>query len=101
MHRLGGSECSFLVIFVSLLEHVQTHDTGNGRLHEEEEEEGALHSFFAEGAKDVHLWAATDMFKGDAWIFAAPDPAVASIVKVSLKHPVFILGRYMDLILKR
>ena len=71
----------FLVIFVQLwneelLEHVQIHDTGNGRLHEEE---GAVHSFFAEGAKHVHLWAITNMFQGGTWIFAAPDPAVVGI----------------------
>jgi hypothetical protein len=41
----------FLVIFIllwneELLEHVQRHDTGNGRLHEEEE--GAVQSFFDE-----------------------------------------------------
>jgi hypothetical protein len=29
--------------------------------------------FFAEGAK--HLWAVTNMFQGDTWISAAPDPA--------------------------
>jgi hypothetical protein len=45
-----------------LFELVQIHDTGNGRLHEEEEEEEALHSFFAECAKHVHVWAVTNMF---------------------------------------
>jgi len=55
------------------LEHVQIHDTGNGRRHEE----GAVHS--AEGAKHVHLWAITNMFQGDTWIFAAPYPAVVGI----------------------
>jgi len=34
---------------------------------------------FAEGAKHVHLWAITNMFQGDTWIFAAPDPAVVGI----------------------
>ena len=58
------------------MEHVQIHDTGNGRLHEEE---GAVHSFFAEGAKHVHLWAVMNMFQGGTWIFAAPDPAVVGI----------------------
>jgi hypothetical protein len=52
---------------------VQIHDTGNGRL---QEEEGAVHSFFAEGAKHVSLWAVTNMFQGSTWIFTAPDPAV-------------------------
>jgi hypothetical protein len=47
------------------LEHIQIHDTGNGRLHEEEE---TLHSFFAE-----------DATQEDTWIFAAPDPAVVGI----------------------
>ncbi|PNF39616.1 hypothetical protein B7P43_G05680 [Cryptotermes secundus] len=61
---------SFLVIFnEELSEHVQIYDTGNGHLHEEE---GAIHSFFAEGAKHVRLWAITNMFQGDTWIFAAP-----------------------------
>ena len=68
------------------MEDVQIHDTGNGRLHEEE---GAIHSFFAEGAKHVHLWAITNMFQGGTWIFAAPDPAVVGIVKLFLKHPVY------------
>jgi hypothetical protein len=58
------------------LEHVQIHDTGNGRLHEEE---GAVHSFFAEGAKHVHLWAVMKMFQRDTWIFVASDLAVAGI----------------------
>jgi hypothetical protein len=34
------------------------------------------YSFFAEGAKHVHLWAVMNMFLGDTWIFAAPDPAL-------------------------
>jgi hypothetical protein len=34
---------------------------------------------FAEGAKHFHLWAVTNMFQEDAWIFAAPDPAVVGI----------------------
>jgi hypothetical protein len=59
-----------------LLEHVQIHDTSSGRLHEEE---GAIHSFFAEGIKHIHLWAVTNMFQGGKWIFAAPDPAVVGI----------------------
>jgi hypothetical protein len=42
------------------LEHVQIHDTGNGRLHEEE---GVVHSFFAEGAKHVHLLDVTNMLQ--------------------------------------
>jgi hypothetical protein len=50
------------------VEHVQIHDTGNGRLHEEE---GAVHSFFAEGAKYVYLWVVTNMLQGDTLIFAA------------------------------
>jgi hypothetical protein len=58
------------------LEHVQIHDTGNGCLHEEEV---ALHFFFAESAKRVQHWAVTNMFQGDSWIFAAPDPAVVGI----------------------
>jgi hypothetical protein len=45
--------------------YVQIHDTGNGRLHEEE---GVVHSFFAEGAKHVHLWAITNMSQGDTSI---------------------------------
>jgi hypothetical protein len=57
------------------LEHAQIHDTGNGCLHEDE----AIHSFFAEGAKHIHLWAATNMFQGNTRIFAAPDPAVVGI----------------------
>jgi hypothetical protein len=53
---------SFLVIFIEmwseeLMEHVQIHDTSIGRLQEEEE---AIHSFFAEGAKHVHIWAVTN-----------------------------------------
>jgi hypothetical protein len=36
-------------------------------------------SFFAEGAKRVHLWAVTNMFQEDTWLFAAPDPAVVGI----------------------
>jgi hypothetical protein len=55
-----------------LLEHVQIHDTSNGHLHKE----GAVHSFFAEGAKQIHLWAVMNMFQQDTWIFTAPDPAV-------------------------
>jgi hypothetical protein len=40
---------SFLVMWnEELLENVQMHDIGNGHLHEED---GAIHSFFAEGAK--------------------------------------------------
>jgi hypothetical protein len=58
-----------------LLEHVQIHDTGNGRLHEEER---SLHFSFAEGAKHVHLWAVTNLFQGDMWIFAAADPTVVT-----------------------
>jgi hypothetical protein len=68
---------SFLVIFVQLwnkelLEHVQIHDTDDCRIHEEEE---ALHSFFAEGAKQDYIWAVANMCQGDTWVFAAPDPA--------------------------
>jgi hypothetical protein len=59
--------------YEELLEHVQIHYTGNGSLHEEE---GAVHSFFAGGAKHVHLWAVRNMFQGDTWIFAAPDSAL-------------------------
>jgi hypothetical protein len=74
-------DTSFLVILaqlwnVEVLEHVQIHDTGNGRLHEEK---GAVHSFFAEGAKHVQLWAVTNMFQEDTWICAAPDPTVVGI----------------------
>jgi hypothetical protein len=47
--------------------------TGNGRFHEEER---AVHSFFAEGAKHVHLWTVTNIFQKVTWIFAAPDLAV-------------------------
>jgi hypothetical protein len=66
---------SFLVIFVylwneELLEHVQTHDTSNGCLHEEKG---------AKEAKHVHLLALTNMFQEDTWIFAAPNPAVVDI----------------------
>jgi hypothetical protein len=59
-----------------LVKHVQIHDTGNGRLHEEA---GTVHSSCAMGAKYVHLWAVTNMFQGDKWIFTAPDPAVVGI----------------------
>jgi hypothetical protein len=31
---------------------------------------------FAEGPKHAHLWAVTNMFQEDTWIFTAPDPAV-------------------------
>jgi hypothetical protein len=55
--------------------HVQIHDTGNRRLHEEE---GAVHCFFSEGAKHVQLWAITNNFQGGTWIFAAPNPAMTS-----------------------
>jgi hypothetical protein len=58
------------------LEHVQIHDTSNGRLHGEE---GAVHSSFAEGAIHVHLWAVTNMFQEDTWIFTSPDPADVDI----------------------
>jgi hypothetical protein len=74
-----------------MLEHVQIHDTGIGRLHEEEgnmfvtaqrltcfapsaKKECTAHSFFAEGVKHVHLWAVTNIFQGGTWIFAVPDP---------------------------
>jgi hypothetical protein len=40
---------------------------------------GALHSFFAEGAKHFHLWAVTNMFQGDTWILAVLDPAIVGI----------------------
>jgi hypothetical protein len=59
-----------------LLKQVQIHDTSNGHNHEEE---GAVHSFFAEGAKHVNLWAVTNMFQGDTWMFAAPNPAAVGI----------------------
>jgi hypothetical protein len=29
--------------------------------------------------KYFHLWAVTNMFQGDIWIFTAPDPAVVGI----------------------
>jgi hypothetical protein len=29
--------------------------------------------------KHLHLWAVTNMFQGDTWIFAAPDPVVVGI----------------------
>jgi hypothetical protein len=35
-----------------------------------QEEEGVIHSFFAEGGKHVNLWAVKNVFKGDMWIFA-------------------------------
>jgi hypothetical protein len=35
-----------------------------------------VHSFFAEGLKLVHFWSLTNIFLGDTWIIAAPDPAV-------------------------
>jgi hypothetical protein len=70
VHHLAGSECLWNE---DLLEHVQIHDTDNG-LHEQV----AIHFFFAEGAKHVHLWAVTNMFQGDIWI-SAPDPAVVVI----------------------
>jgi hypothetical protein len=58
---------------ISVISFVITlYNTGNGRLHED----GAVHSFFAEGAKQVHLWAVMNMFQENTWIFAAPDPAV-------------------------
>jgi hypothetical protein len=38
-----------------------------------------MHSFFAEDPKHIHLWAVVNMFEGEAWIFAAPDPAVVGI----------------------
>jgi hypothetical protein len=41
------------------LEHGQIHGTGNGHLHEEERD---THSFFAEGAKHIHLGAVANMF---------------------------------------
>jgi hypothetical protein len=59
-----------------MLEHAQMHDTGNGRLHEEEEK--AVHYYFAECAKYDHLWAVMNIFQGDTWIFVVPDPAVVS-----------------------
>jgi hypothetical protein len=34
------------------------------------------YSFFAEGAKHVHLWSVMNMFQEDTWILAAPEPAV-------------------------
>jgi hypothetical protein len=33
-------------------------------------------ALFAEGANHVHLWPVMNMFQGDTWTFAAPDPAV-------------------------
>jgi hypothetical protein len=39
----------------------------------------AVHTFFAEGAKHVHLWAVMNMFQEDTWIFAALDHAVVGI----------------------
>jgi hypothetical protein len=72
---------------VELLAHVQIYDTGNSRIHEEE---GAVQSFFAEGAKHVHLWAVTNMFQGVTWIFAAPDPAVVGIVLTNDMKAAFI-----------
>jgi hypothetical protein len=58
------------IIFVELwneelFEHVQLHDASNGHLHEEQ---GAVHSFFAESTKHVHLWAVMNMFQRDKWI---------------------------------
>jgi hypothetical protein len=34
------------------------------------------YTLFAEGAKHVHVWADTNVFPKDTWIFAAPDRAV-------------------------
>jgi hypothetical protein len=59
-----------------LPKHVEIHLTYNGNLHEEE---GAVHSVFAEGAEHVDLWTVTNMFQGETYIFAAPDIAVAGI----------------------
>jgi hypothetical protein len=59
--------------FESLYKFIQRTCTGNGRLHEEE---GTVHSFLSKGSKHVHLWAVTNMFQEDTWIFAVPDPAV-------------------------
>jgi hypothetical protein len=57
--------CAILVevnaFLLEMLELVQIHDTGNGRLHEE----GPVHSFFAEGAKHVHLLSVSNMFQAD------------------------------------
>jgi hypothetical protein len=73
-----------------LLEHVQIHDTGYGRLHEE----GAIHCFFAEGAKHIHLWAVTNMFQGGTWIFAAPNLAVVGIDLTTDMKRAFITENY-------
>lgn len=34
---------------------------------------------FPEGTTHVHLWAITNMFQQDTWIFAAPNPAGVGI----------------------
>jgi hypothetical protein len=36
-------------------------------------------TLFAVGSKHVHLWALTNMFQEDTWIFTATDPAVVAI----------------------
>jgi hypothetical protein len=43
------------------------------------EKKGAIHSFFAEDAKHVHLWAVMNIFQRDTYIFAAPHRAVVGI----------------------
>jgi hypothetical protein len=66
-------------------------DTCNGHLHEDEE---AVHSFFAEGAKRFHRWAVTNIFQEDTWIFAAPDPAVVGIGLTTDMKRAFITENY-------
>jgi hypothetical protein len=76
VQSLAGSKCVLLGHIClrdeELLVHVQIHDTGNDHFHVEE---GAVHSLFAKDTRHVHLWAVTNMFKEDMWIFADLDPA--------------------------
>jgi hypothetical protein len=72
------------------LNHVEIHDTGDGRLHEE----GAVQSFSAESAKHVHIWAVMNMFQGVTWTFVAPDPAVVLIDLVTDMKSALITENY-------
>jgi hypothetical protein len=66
------------------LEHVLIHDTGNGCLREKKGPD----SFFADGAKHVHLWAVTNMFQEATWIFAVPDPTGVGLATVMKRAPI-------------
>jgi hypothetical protein len=62
-----------MVIFVELwneqlLERVQIHDTGNGRIHEE----GAVRSFLGEGAKHVQISNSITSAHKETWIKRKP-----------------------------